>query len=272
MAPQRQKVPARAAARLGVGGDDVEGPPRRRTGRGGGRSGGSTELPPRQVIPPRDVEGVALADDDPHHRLRHDAAVRRPLPPVRVYQARVGDALHVQGQGQRHDVPGQAVADRAGLRAAAAKAETPADGDARLPLVLLGEHLRDPGVGLAGDGEGDEGEGDVLHLGPFAASAFSLVVGLGGRRPAATEALGAAAAVAISAAAAAATAGPATAAAAAAASDAGRRIGKSGRGKGSEGDSGRGDSGGDEPVLGRPPPFSLTFASAATLGRKRVGG
>lgn len=70
------------------------------------------ERTPDEVIPARDVFGVARPRDDGDHGLCHNGVVGQPLLPAFSNEAGLPDLVHVQRQRQRNYVARQAIAHR----------------------------------------------------------------------------------------------------------------------------------------------------------------
>ncbi len=129
--PGGQIGPARRAAGLGVGGDDVD-----------------ARL--HQVAPVLDLPGVALADQEDDRRGVGGRVVGQARLPVPGDQAALGDLVDVVGQGQGDDVGLQAVDHRTGLLARSAVALVDGQVLADLVLPVLGVGGVDVLVELAG--------------------------------------------------------------------------------------------------------------------------
>src|SRR5829696_3264368 len=124
-----------AGLQLGaVGGHDVPLGP----ARGEGVGLDDLDARPAQVIPGPDVLGVALADDESHHRVGDHALVLVGVP-VLGDQAGVDQLGHVRLEGQGDDVGGQAVPDGPALVAGGAVGLGEGDALAGVGLLELGD-------------------------------------------------------------------------------------------------------------------------------------
>jgi hypothetical protein len=120
--PQREIDPARPAARLGIGGDDLN-------------------VGAQQVLPIVDVLRIALADEEGDGRGIGRRMVWEFILPARVNQSGALDGGNVPTQRQRHHIGVEAVNDRTRLLSGPAMGLLDHDIDAGLLLVFRGEKL-----------------------------------------------------------------------------------------------------------------------------------